>query len=110
MSRSTNGGDYREMTHYAVYQRVKSAMKAWRTARGLTQIDMASILSIPAKNYGIYETHPKRSVPLWIIVRFCLIADVDANCLLLGRQPAEPPHLFGDPGPPKNRRRKPLTL
>ena len=70
----------------AIRARVKAAMKQWRALRGITQVEAAAMLGITRRTYEKYEGDAVRNVPVKTIAAFCLVADVDADYLLLGRR------------------------
>jgi transcriptional regulator with XRE-family HTH domain len=64
--------------------RIKQSLRAWRQARGLTQAEAATALGVNPRTYEKYEDGT-RGVSLAILARFCLVAEVDVNHLLIGR-------------------------
>lgn len=72
-------------TKDAINTRVKTALRKWRSCRGLTQAEAASLFHVPRRTYEKWED-PKRGIPLDALSQFCLLSDADARWLLLGRK------------------------
>jgi len=70
----------------AIKARIKDAMRKWRAARQLSQAEAASLLGISRRTYEKYEGDPVRGVPYAVLARLCLVADIDAEWVLLGRK------------------------
>ncbi len=67
-----------------IRRRIKTAMRAYREARGFTQKEMAQFLGVSEDNYESYESKPKRAVPTGVIARFCRYTDADVNWIMFG--------------------------
>lgn len=67
-----------------IRRRIKEAMRHYRAANGLSQGGMARRLGISKRNYQKYEGEDIRGVPMPVLVRFALEANIDLNGLLIG--------------------------